>query len=155
MKGDSVQAVDGVDYFFRRALWLAPAFGLILIGVLFFQPKLKPPPISFANGTYRNPCCQPLILANGLISSGDKSARYSIEIGKQGYYLNVPTGVRVEKTLVQFEGTFAFVFFDKNSELEKSITSPKVLHLGSLRDDREYLFLKDGVTGTAEAAASQ
>ena len=39
MKGDSVQAVDGVDYFFRRALWLAPAFGLILIGVLLFQPK--------------------------------------------------------------------------------------------------------------------
>jgi hypothetical protein len=43
--------------------------------------------ISLANGIYRNPCCKPVILKDGKMSSSNQSFDYVVEYDKGGRYV--------------------------------------------------------------------
>jgi hypothetical protein len=78
--------------------------GFLVIGScsLLFPPK--PLEQSWAIGTYRNGCCAPLALPNGVLSPEGRSSAYRIEPGKHGYILNMPEGISVEAGHVLFGG---------------------------------------------------
>ena len=94
--------------------------GLLVIGScsLLFPPK--PIEQSWANGTYRNACCAPLVLLNGVLSSEGRSSTYRIEFGKHGFILNVPDGIGVEAGHVLFGGTTVNMEFNDSSGLHRA-----------------------------------
>lgn len=56
------------------ALVLVPGL-LFVFGLIWLvMPPYQPPPQSWANGTYTNPCCAPLLLKDGVLSSGGTTA---------------------------------------------------------------------------------
>jgi len=108
---------------------------------VIFWPS-PPPPQSWADGTYDNPCCAPLILHGGIITAEGRTTRYRVERGKRGYLIDVPAGIGVRQGRVVFEGTFVFNQFNRNSELEPAVHEAKALHISGLGDDLDYVFAK-------------
>jgi len=130
---------------------LGRALGLVIIpGVIFVfgliylaSPRYSPPPQSWANGTYVNACCAPLVLRDGLISTGSDSARYTVADGKRGAYIRIDRGVGVSRGRVIFGGSLVYVPFNKNSEAMPAIHEAYALHLLGLDDDmNDYVFAK-------------
>ncbi|MFM9937528.1 MAG: hypothetical protein ACKVOL_15180 [Novosphingobium sp.] len=105
--------------------------GLLVIGScsLLFPPKR--PEQSWANGTYRNACCAPLVLRNGSLSSERRSSAYRIEPGKHGYILNVPEGISVEAGHVLFGGDTVYMEFNDASGLHRADYHAKNLSINN------------------------
>ena len=136
--------MDGVDYFNVRMRLIALLLGMIgvtavLVHSAFWPPK--PPPQSWADGIYYNACCGPLILNHGTASYGGVSAKYSVENGKRGNYIDLPSGIRVSHRRVTFGGTLAFVQFNTDSDVEP-LDQAHSLRIFGLDDDTEYVFQK-------------
>lgn len=129
---------------------LAQALALVLIPGLIFvvgliylvSPRYVPTPQSWANGTYKNACCAPLILRDGLISTGSDTARYTVADGKMGAYIEVDRGIRVSRGHVVFGDNAVYVFFNKNSEAMPAIHEAYALHLLGAHDIKDYVFRK-------------
>jgi len=126
------------------------AFGMVLVpGMIFVfgliylvSPRYAPPSQAWANGVYRNSCCAPLTLRDGVISAGVKAAHYKVVDGKRGFYIEVDRGVSVDRGSVRFGGTLQYVFFNRNSEAMPAIHEAYALHLSGANDMTEYVFVK-------------
>ena len=103
---------------------------------LLFPPK--PVEQSWANGTYRNGCCAPLVLRNGVLSSEGRSSAYRIEPGKHGFILSVPEGIGVEAGHVLFGGNTVNMEFNDSSGLHRADYHAKTLSIID-RDLNDYL----------------
>jgi len=137
--------MEGVDYLVQRMRLLA--FLLVGVGLLaavscsvIWPPK--PPPQSWANGVYYNECCAPLTLRDGVISTEGRSATYKVEDGKQGFFINVATGISVKAGHVVFGGTFAYVQFDEDNSLDPAVHQANAMHLYSWDDDNDFVFAR-------------
>ena len=136
--------MDSVDRFNARMGLIAFLLGAIgaaaaLIHYAFWPPK--PPSQSWADGTYLNACCEPLILHQGNASTHGISTSYSVENGKRGNYIDVPLGIRVSHRHVVFGGTLKFVNFNTDGDV-KSLDQAHSLQISGLDDDNEYVFKK-------------
>lgn len=115
--------MDGAGYLLSRLQRLTVVLmlaGLLVVGAFTWLFPVRPIEQSWANGTYHNACCAPLILRDGVVSSEGRSSAYRIESGKHGYILNVPDGIRVEAGHVRFGGTTAYMEFNDSSGLHRA-----------------------------------
>ncbi|MES1975490.1 MAG: hypothetical protein V4472_23785 [Pseudomonadota bacterium] len=134
-----------------QALALVLIPGMIFVFALIYcvSPPYSPPSPAWANGIYRNPCCAPLVLRDGLISTGADSAHYTVAAGKRGFHIRVDRGIGVSRGAVTFGGTFQFVFFNRNSEAMPAIREAYSLHLIGTDDMNDYAFTKRGASCAA------
>jgi hypothetical protein len=132
----------------RVALWRALALvlipgGLFVFGLIYLvSPRYQPPSQSWANGTYINPCCAPLVLHNGTITTGSAVAHYTVLDDKRGHYIEIDRGIGVRGHVIEFGGTARYVPFNDNSEALPAIHDAHALHLAGLGDVNDYIFLK-------------
>ncbi|WP_010219673.1 hypothetical protein [Sphingomonas sp. PAMC 26621] len=113
-------------------------FGLIYI----VSPRHIPPPQSWANGTYNNACCKPLVLRDGTLKFADKTTRYVVDEGKFGKQINVAAGIGVRGTRVEFSSTFVFVHFNNDSMARPATGEAKSIHIVGLDDSADHVFVK-------------
>jgi len=135
---------DATQAALARALALVLIPGLVFVfGVIYLVfPRHAPTPQSWANGTYRNACCAPLTLRDGLMSTGSDTARYTVADGKRGAYIQIDRGIRVSRGHVVFGGNAVNVFFNRNSEAMPAMDEAYALHLTGLDDMNDYVFEK-------------
>jgi hypothetical protein len=127
-----------------RGLALVLVPGLIFVGGLIWlvSPRYVPPSQAWANGTYVNPCCDPLILRDGSLSSGSAVAHYTVAEDKRGYYIELDRGIGLRGRAVEFGRNFQYVPFNDNSEALPAIHDARALHLTGLDDSNDYIFVK-------------
>lgn len=137
--------MDGADYLIGRMKLLTAVFmvaNLLLIGScsLLFPPE--PPEQSWANGTYQNTCCAPLLLQDGFLSSEGRRSQYRIELGKHGYILNVPDGIGVKAGHVVFGGSTAYMEFNDSSGLHRADYHAKTLSIFNRDGGANLIFVR-------------
>lgn len=103
-----------------------------------------PPSQSWANGTYVNPCCKPLVLRDGTLTTASKVTRYTVSDSKFGNQVDVDAGIGVRRGQVEVGSTFVFVHFNNDTMARPAIGDAKSLHLVGLTDSRDYIFVKRG-----------
>ncbi|WEJ98483.1 MAG: hypothetical protein P0Y59_16220 [Candidatus Sphingomonas phytovorans] len=138
-------AEDEATYFaLGRAIALVVVPGMILVfGLIYLvSPRRPPPSLSWPNGTYLNPCCAPLTLKDGTISTGLDTARYTVAEGKSGYYIDIDRGIGVNQGAVTFGGAFENVFFNRDSEAVPALGEAYALHLNGVNDSKGYIFTR-------------
>lgn len=135
---------DATNAALGQAIALVLIPGLILVfGLIYLvSPRHVPTPQSWANGTYKNACCAPLILRDGLMSTGSDTARYTVADGKRGAYIRVDRGIGVSRGHVVFDEHAVYVFFNKNSEAMPAIHEAYALHLLGVHDINDHVFHK-------------
>ena len=124
------------------ALVLLPGAIFVLGLIYFVTPKRVPPPQTWADGTYTNPCCAPLTLRNGVISTGEDSARFVVSTSKLGNEIDVDRGISMNGNRVVFGGTFVFVYFNKVSAADPALGEAVSFHLNGCDGSRDYVFIK-------------
>jgi len=144
MRWKSTPEDDATRAALNRALALVLVPGMIFVfGLIYLvSPRRPPTPQSWANGTYINACCAPLVLREGLISTGSDSARYTVADDKRGAYIRIDRGIGVRGDRVTFGGSLTDVPFNKNSEAMPAIHEAYALHLNGLDDMNDYVFVK-------------
>ncbi|MEG3152054.1 hypothetical protein U1769_19365 [Sphingomonas sp. ZT3P38] len=116
---------------------------LFVFGLIYLvMPSYAPPPQSWADGTYTHPCCAPVVLRNGTLTTGTKATRYLVSDGKFGHQIDVPAGIGVRRGQIESNNTFVFVHFNKDSMATPAIAEAKSLHLVGLDDNVDYVFVK-------------
>ncbi|MBN8808325.1 MAG: hypothetical protein J0I47_08840 [Sphingomonas sp.] len=116
---------------------------LFVFGLIYaVSPRHIPPTAEWADGTYTNACCGPLVLKNGIIKAGGRLAHYVVAEDKFGRMINVSEGIGVSGNAVKFGGTFVFVHFNDNSMAQPAIGEAKSMHLTGLDDDADFTFVK-------------
>lgn len=137
--------MDGVDYLRGRILGLTALLGLAgilaLVSCSLISPS-EPPSQIWADGTYYNACCPPLILKHGLISTEGRVSPFSVENGKLNYRLNVPAGISVKEGHVLFGGTLVYVPFNDASGLHMEEYKAKTMHIYNRYDGTDFVFSK-------------
>ena len=124
------------------SLVLLPGF-LFVFGLIYiFSPRHIPPTQAWANGIYKNACCGPLVLLDGVLKVADRSTRYVVEESKFGNQINVAAGIGVRHGQVEFGSTFVYVFFNNNSMARPALGKAESMHLVGLDDGADYVFLK-------------
>jgi hypothetical protein len=116
---------------------------LLVFGIIYLaMPRSVPPSQSWADGTYVNACCAPLVLRNGVLETRGRTTRYIVSEAKYGYQLEVPTGIGVQRGKVRFEGNAVFVHFNNDSMARPALHEAKSLHLFDLDKVTSYEFVK-------------
>ena len=113
-------------------------FGLIYI----VSPSHFPPPQSWANGTYVNPCCEPLVLRDGTLKYGDTTTSYVVDEGKFGKQINVAEGIGVRGRQVEFGGTLVYVDFNNDSMARPATGEATSIHVIGLDDSVDHVFVR-------------
>ncbi len=136
----------------EEATFLAMWQGILLVivpGLLFVfgliwlvTPPYKPPPQSWANGTYVNACCAPLVLRDGGLTSGNETVRYAVSDDKRGHGIDVARAIGVRRGHLAFGGYIVRVPFNRNSEVAPALHDPESLHLFNLDDYSDYVFVR-------------
>ena len=125
------------------AIVVLPAVLVIFLTLWWLSPPNERPAQSWANGVYENACCPPLMLRDGVISNGHETTHYTVEDSKMGHMIDVERGIGVRDGTVRFGGTFAFVFFNRNSAAMPALKEPYALHLmGVGKDNGAYVFMR-------------
>ena len=124
------------------ALVLVPGMIFVLGLIWLVSPRSLPPSQAWANGTYVNPCCDPLILRDGRFATGSAVAHYTVSDDKRGFYIELDRGVGVRGRTVEFGGKVQYVPFNENSEALPAIRDARALHLFDLDDSTDYIFVK-------------
>lgn len=128
------------------ALWraillvLAPGLVLALALIWLVRPPYKPPLQNWADGTYVNACCGPLILRGGRATAGGNAARYAIEDGKVRMQLSVPVGIGVRHGKVEFVGSY--ILADFSGPRSAGHGKPEGVRLFGIDDNLEYDFVR-------------
>jgi hypothetical protein len=127
-----------------RALVLVLLPGMLFVlGLIYvLSPRHVPPTQSWANGTYTNPCCEPLTLHDGTLKAANGSTHYVVEESKFGNQIDVAAGIGVRHGRVEFGNTFAYVPFNKDSMAVPALGEAKSMHLLGLDDSADYVFVK-------------
>ena len=116
---------------------------LLVFGIIYWaMPRRVPPSQSWANGTYVNACCAPLVLRNGVLETQGINTRYVVSEAKYGYQLEVPAGIGVRRGAVRFEGSAVVVHFNNDSMARPALHEAKSLHLSDLDKLTSYEFVK-------------
>ena len=116
---------------------------LLVFGIIYVaMPRRVPPSQSWADGTYVNACCAPLILRNGILETQGRTTRYVVSEAKYGFQLEVPIGIGVRSGAVRFEGSAVNVHFNNDSMARPALHEAKSLHLFDLDKVASYEFVK-------------
>lgn len=116
---------------------------LLVFGIIYLaMPRSVSPLQSWADGTYVNACCAPLILRNGVLETQGRTTRYVVSEAKYGNQLEVPTGIGVQRGVVRFQGNAVFVHFNNDSMARPALHEAKSLHLSDLDKVTSYEFVK-------------
>lgn len=102
----------------KMALAVFAAAGLFFLYIALFPPP--PAPAGTVNGTYVNPCCQPIRFADGKLYLGDKwIASYVVKRGKRGPYIAPDAAVWVGKDGIRWaqQGPGMFIQYAQNDTL--------------------------------------
>ena len=126
--------------------------GLVLIPCMIFvfgliyavSPRHGPVSQSWANGTYVNACCAPLLLHDGKLITENRATNYIVSESKFGNQITVTAGIGIRNGAIEFGGNNVFVFFNKNSMAMPAIGNPTSLHVIGLDDSRDYVFERRG-----------
>ena len=98
--------------------------------------------LSFANGTYRHPCCEPIVLVDGVLKSGDVEVSYVIDKApaKQGgaVFLRPEQKVFVSKGAKVALGDEPY---PSSLLLDKAATPPRTILLGG-EGMKDYSFVR-------------
>ncbi|SFJ31911.1 hypothetical protein SAMN03159338_1388 [Sphingomonas sp. NFR04] len=135
---------EAIFYAFGAGIMPVLIPGMLLVfGIIYLaMPRSVPPPQSWADGTYVNVCCAPLVLRNGVLETQGRSTRYVVSEAKYGYQLEVPTGIGVQLGVVRFEGSAVIVHFNNDSMARPALREAKSLHLFDLDKLTSYEFVK-------------
>ncbi len=116
--------------------------GMIFVFGLIYavSPRHDPVSQSWANGTYINACCAPLILNDGKISIANRATNYLVSESKFGNQVTVAAGIGIRNGAVEFGENYVFVHFNKDSTAMPAVGKPTSLHLVGLDDSRDYVF---------------
>ncbi|GEM_PF-1642207 len=112
------------------------AFGAIWLAM----PRYKPPPRNWADGTYVNICCAPLVLRDGKATAEDRATSYVVEQGKIGMELSVPQGIGVRQGKVEFSESNVLARF--LGPRTATHGKPEALRLFGVDDHLEYIFVR-------------
>ncbi|BCA59303.1 hypothetical protein [Sphingomonas sp. HMP6] len=124
------------------ALVFIPA-GLIIFGLIYIvSPRREPTSQAWANGTYVNACCPPVVLQNGLLVSGNNKAHYRVYYNDTGYFISVDRKIGVKDSEITLSGYADYVPFNNNSEARPAIHNAEALHLFGVSDFTDYRFVK-------------
>ena len=124
------------------ALVFIPA-GLIIFGLIYIvSPRREPTSQAWANGTYVNDCCPPVVLKNGLLVSGNKRTHYRVEYDKTGYFIAVDRKIGVKGSEITLSGDADYVPFNNNSQARPAIHNAEALHLFGITDFVDYKFVR-------------
>jgi len=114
---------------------------LFVLGLIWLvTPPYRPPPQDWADGTYANACCAPLVLRNGTASARGRSTRYVVEQGKTTMQLFMPGGIGVRGGKVEFVDTHVYASFPGSRSL--SYGKPAAIQLIGIDDNRDYIFVR-------------
>lgn len=126
----------------RSSLVLIPG-SLFVFGLIYLvMPPHVPPPQSWANGAYIHPCCAPLVLRDGTLTTGTKATHYIVSDSKFGHQIDVAAGIGVRRGQVEFGSTFVFVHFNKDSMATPALAEAESMHIAGLDDSADYVFKK-------------
>lgn len=120
--------------------------GMIFVFGLIYavSPRHVPVSQSWANGTYINACCAPLILHDGKLTTANRATNYVVSESKFGNQITVAAGIGVQNGAVEIGGNYVFVHFNKDSTAMPAIGKPTSLHVIGLDDSRDYVFERRG-----------
>lgn len=128
------------------ALWrgillvLVPGLLFVLGLIWLVTPPYKLPSRDWADGTYLNACCAPLVLRGGGATAGDQATSYVVEDGKTGMELSVPRGIGVRQGRVEFaESNVSARFLGPRTATHGK---PEALRLFGVDDHLEYIFVR-------------
>lgn len=134
----------------EEATFLAMWQGILLVivpGLLFVfsliwlvTPSYKPPPQDWADGTYANACCSPLVLRNGMARAGGQSTPYVVEQGKITMQLSIPGGIGVRGGKVEFVESHVYAGFPGSRSIRYG--KPEAIELFGIDDYRDYIFVR-------------
>lgn len=110
--------------------------GLIWLVMLPYQL----PPQDWADGTYVNACCAPLVLQNGTASAGGRSTHYVVEQGKITMQLSIPGGIGVRGGKVEFVDSYIRAGFPGSRSVRYG--KPAAVELLGIDDHRGYVFFR-------------
>jgi hypothetical protein len=118
---------------------------LFVFGLIYaVSPRHILPSQSWANGTYINACCAPLLLRNGKVTTVNRATNYVVSESKFGNQITVAAGIGVRNGAVEFGGNYVFVHFNRDSTALPAIGTPTSLHVIGLDDSRDYVFERRG-----------
>jgi hypothetical protein len=120
--------------------------GMIFVFGLIYavSPRHVPVSQSWANGSYINACCAPLILHDGKLITANRATKYVVSESKFGNQITVAAGIGVRNGAVEIGGNYVFVHFNKDSTAMPAIGKPTSLHVIGLDDSRDYVFERRG-----------
>ena len=120
--------------------------GMIFVFGLIYavSPRHEPASQSWANGSYVNACCAPLLLHDGKLATANRATNYVVSESKFGNQITVAAGIGVRNGAVEFSGDYVFVHFNNDSTARPAIGNPTSLHVIGLDDNRDYVFERRG-----------
>lgn len=124
------------------ALVFVPAAIAIFALLYVVVPRRPPTSQAWANGTYINPCCPPIVLRDGLLASDKVKATYTVDYGKRGYFIHLDQGIGVEGGSVKLGALAQNVPFNRVSEAQPAIHRPESLHLYQTDTFDDVVFVK-------------
>ena len=117
-----------------------PAFLLVGAMALIWLTRTPTPPIQSVNGTYRNACCAPAMLKDGVLLTSTLRVPFELEPMKFGL---------TARTVTRVDVTAGGITARKTSDVERIVfnESRTGFTLCSAKHcDREYLFVRDRVS---------
>ena len=78
------------------------AVGIVIAVAVAWLTRTPPPPVGSLNGTYRNACCEPITLTDGLLITSDLKVPFELHRMKYGLdtYMNRRVEVRQGKIVL-------------------------------------------------------
>jgi hypothetical protein len=92
---------SGRDLLLNRILFAS----MILIVGLFWFTRQPPPPVATVNGRYSNPCCQPILIKDGLFVVGAARVPFTLRDMKFGLEATPTRNITVDRDEVQVAAT--------------------------------------------------
>ena len=132
----------------RQAMMKALAMVFVPAAIAIFAllyvvvPRRPPTSQAWANGTYINPCCPPILLRDGLLASGKIKSKYRVDYGKRGYFIHLDEGIGVDGKSVKLGALAQNVPFNRVSEAQPAIHEPESLHLYQAKNFDDVIFVK-------------
>lgn len=124
------------------ALVFIPA-GIFIFGLIYLvSPRREPPSQAWANGTYVNACCAPVVLRDGLLVAGKVNVKYRVDEDKRGYFIAPDHPIGVQGSTIELAGNSDYIPFNNNSEALPAVNKAEALHLYGLDDSVDYKFVK-------------